>query len=158
RAGSYESALADLGTVHDDGADSDQRPVADVAAVQDDAVADSDAVADDGREAARVDVDHRVVLDVGVRADADLLDVAAHDRSVPDAGPRAEDDVADHGGALRHPGPGPELRRLSAEGLDHAFSLLPGAGGAPDASPAGASATLRIRSASPLLTFSSASA
>ena len=59
-----------------------------------------DPVADDrgSRDAAHVglgDVDHGVVLDVGLRADADGVDVAAEDGAVPDGGFLADGDVAD---------------------------------------------------------------
>src|ERR671936_1391171 len=151
--------FADLCAVEDDAADADQRVVADVAAVQHDAVPDGDAVAHHGREPARVDVDDGVVLDAGVAADADALDVAAENRPVPDAAARADDPVADDAGARGDEDAFAELRRLPPERPDHAFSLLPGAPGgtAPD-SPAGPEAALRMRSASPLFTRSSASA
>ena len=46
---------------------------------------DGDVLRDEGREVRLVDVDHRVVLDVGAGADADLLRSRAEHRAVPDA-------------------------------------------------------------------------
>src|SRR5262249_43914703 len=109
RAGRDQRAFADLRAVHHDRADADQRAVPDRAAVKYDMVADRHTLAHHRRPAARVDVDDRVVLDVGVGADANLLDVGADDRAVPDAGAIADHDVADHHRLVSDPGPFAEL-------------------------------------------------
>src|SRR5437870_6278145 len=157
--GADHRPLPDLDPVQDDAADADERVVADAASVQDYAVADGHPVAHHDREPARVHVDDGVVLDVRLPADADALDVPAQHRAVPDAAAGADRHVADHDGAGSYERGFVHLRRPSPDRPDHAFSLFPAAaaGAAPD-SPPGAAATFRMRSASPLLTRSSASA
>src|SRR5438132_844442 len=92
-------------------------------------------------------------------AAADALDVPAQHCAEPDSAEGADRHVADHHRARSDEGGFVHPRRLSPERPDHAFSLLPGAaGGAAPESPPGPAATLRMRSASPLFTRSSASA
>src|SRR5204863_8907420 len=138
----------------------DQGVVSDPAPVQHHRVAHGDPVAHHGGEAARVDVDDGVVLDAGLGADADALDVAAQHGAVPDGAARADHHVADHVRAGSDEGALADLRRFASERADgHAFSRVPGAsGGSAEEAVPGPEATFRMRSASPLLTFSSASA
>src|SRR5712692_6928699 len=76
RAGGYEAAAPDDGVVHDDGADADERSVADGAAVEHRLVADRDVFPElEGN--ARIGVQDRGVLDVGAFADGDGVAVAA---------------------------------------------------------------------------------
>src|SRR5262245_47870078 len=75
-------------------------------------MADRHPLADDAREV-RVNVDHAVVLHVGVAPDADgLAVVAPHDGERPDAGPLGDLDVADDERGGIDPGPGMDLRRM----------------------------------------------
>jgi len=60
-----------------------------------------------------------VVLNVGVMADADLVDVAAEDGVHPDAGVFADDDVADELGGIVDVGSVGELGNDAFEGADH---------------------------------------
>ena len=68
-------------------------------------VPDRDVAADHGGEPAELrvrsvvaDMHHGAVLQVGARADADEVDVAAEDSAGPDGGVVAEHDIADDGG------------------------------------------------------------
>ena len=70
--------------------------------MDDGAVADRTAHANSQREA-RVGVEHRVLLQVGIAADDDQLTVAANDRPEPDADALAEFDLADDHGGRRDP-------------------------------------------------------
>jgi hypothetical protein len=65
-----------------------------------------------------------VVLNVGIVADADLVDVAAEDGVHPDAGVFAEDYVADElGGVVNVAGVG-ELGSDVFVGADHGISMV----------------------------------
>ena len=66
-------------------------------------------------------VEDAVVLNVGIVAHADLVDVAAEDRVHPDAGVFAKNDVADElGGVVDVAGVG-ELGSDAFVGADHVF-------------------------------------
>ena len=73
-----------------------------------DFVADGDVVAENQRIFVAHDVEDRAVLNVGARADADVVHVAAHDGERPDAGVFADDYVADDDGG------GIDVRGLAA--------------------------------------------
>src|SRR5205823_4946461 len=121
----HQGAGADLRTVLDDGArqhdgaDADAHVVADAAGVDDAPVADGDAVADDARQIGR-DVEHRVVLHVGVAPDVDVIVlVTAHDRARPDRRALLDDDVADHLRGGIDPRAWMDPRRAAGHGPDH---------------------------------------
>ena len=111
RAGRDFRSLCDERFRADDGLFADDRAVqnhrahahetfiADFASVNNRAVADGDPVAEDARQIVR-EMQHGVVLDVGVVAHDDAVDVAAQHRAIPDAGMRAERDVTDDGGGF----------------------------------------------------------
>src|SRR5690606_24094064 len=105
RAGADEAVLLHYGAVEHDRAHADQAGIGDAAGVDDRLVADGDVLADHRGEPAQLgvrsvvaDVDDGAVLDVGARAHADELDVAAHDDAGPERHVVAEHDVADQGG------------------------------------------------------------
>src|SRR5438876_6806295 len=115
-----DAAFADGYAVEDDGAHADEAAVGDVAAVQGNTVADGDVVAEDQRIFVAHDVKDRAVLDIGARADADVVDVAADHRAGPDAGVFADDHVADeHGSGIDVSGGG-DFGAVAAIGSDHA--------------------------------------
>ena len=84
--------------IEDDAAHADQAARVDGAAVQDHAVADGDVVAEDQRMRLAHHVQHRAILHIRPRADADEIDVAANHGAGPDAGLLADRDVADDDG------------------------------------------------------------
>ncbi len=98
RAGGDDAAGADFYSVEDDGAHADQAAGLDGAAVQGDAVADGDIVAEEQRIFVAHNVEDAAILDIGARADADVMHVAADDGAGPDAGVGADDHVADDDG------------------------------------------------------------
>ena len=73
-------------------------------------MADGDVVAEDERVLVAHDVEDAAVLNVGARADADVVDVAANHGAGPDAGVFADDDVADDDGGGVNVGGGGDLR------------------------------------------------
>ena len=74
----------------------------------------------DGVDVAHATVEDGAVLDVGVGADADGVDVTADDGVHPDAGALAEDDVADNlGGEIDIAGGGDGGRGFSSVGAEH---------------------------------------
>ena len=75
--------------VQDDRPHPDQALILDGAAVQDDTMAHRDPVPDRAGDA-RVGMDHREVLDIGLLTDRDPVGIAAEDRVVPDARPRRD--------------------------------------------------------------------
>src|SRR5690606_19229143 len=105
RAGAHERMLADHRAVQDQRAHADQGGVADGAGVDHRLVADGHVLADDRRVAIQAgvragvaDVDHAAVLDVRPRADAHVVDVAAHHGPGPDRNVVSERHVTDHRG------------------------------------------------------------
>src|SRR5262245_14004383 len=58
-------------------------------------MADGDVVTDVCREAIACDVDHRVILYVGARADPDEVEIAAHDDVKPEARLGTDHDISD---------------------------------------------------------------
>jgi hypothetical protein len=66
-------------------------------------------------------VEDGVVLDIGVVANADLVDIAAEDGIHPDAGVFADDDVADELGGVIDVSSGGELGSDAFVGADHGF-------------------------------------
>jgi hypothetical protein len=90
--------------------------------VQRDAVADGDIVAEEEGIFVAHYVEDAAVLNIGARADADVVDVAADDGAGPDAGVGADDDVAnDDGGGVNVSGCG-DLGPLAAVGADVGLS------------------------------------
>src|SRR5689334_1955743 len=123
-AGRHHGPGPDLGVVfddgagEDDGADPDADVVADGAGVHDGAMADGHALADDARVLGG-DVHHRVVLHVGVAADADVVVlVAAHDREGPDAHTLGQLHVADDQRGGIDPGLRMDARRAARHRAD----------------------------------------
>jgi hypothetical protein len=86
--------------------------------VEDDAVADGDRVAEDQRVRIAHDVEDGAVLDIGARADADEVDVAADYGAGPDAGVGADRDVADDDGLRVNVGGGGDLRPAATKTAD----------------------------------------
>src|SRR5205814_3194870 len=111
-AGADQRARPDARAGEDDRSHTDQTLVLDHAAVEDRAVADGDARPDPGRTAL-VDVNYRVVLEIGLGADHDRCRVAAHHGVEPHAGTRADLHVADD-----HRARGDEHAGVQAEALD----------------------------------------
>jgi hypothetical protein len=64
-------------------------------------------------------VEDTVVLNVGIVADADLVNIAAEDGVHPDAGVFAEDDVADQLGGVVDVASAGELGSDAFVGADH---------------------------------------
>src|ERR1035437_1595525 len=121
RAGGDDGAASDDRAVEDDGAHADQAAGFNGAAVQDGVVAHADVVAQVDAVLFFHAVEDTVVLNVGIVADADLVNVAAEDGVHPDAGVFAEDDVADQlGGVVDIAGVG-ELWGDALVRADHGF-------------------------------------
>jgi len=120
-AGGDDGARSDDGAVEDDGAHADEAAGFDFAAVEDDVVAHGDVVANVDAILFFHAVENGVVLNVGVMADADLVDVAAEDGVHPDAGVLAENDVADELGGVVDIGGVGELGGDAVVGADHGF-------------------------------------
>ncbi len=73
------------------------------------------------------DVQHRAVLDVAARADADEIDVAAGHRAGPERDIVAQLDIADHNRGCVDVDLGAEPRQPSAVGSDvHSHMVAPG--------------------------------
>ena len=118
RAGGYDAAGADVDAVEDDRTHADQAARLDGAAVERDGVADGDVVAEDERVLVAHDVEDATVLNVGARANADVVDVAANHGAGPDTRVFADDHVADDDGSGVNVGGGGDLRVLAAVGAD----------------------------------------
>ena len=119
--GGDDGAGSDDGAVENDGAHADEAAGFDGAAVEDGVVAYGDIVANVDAVLFFHAVEDAVVLNVGIVADADLVDVAAEHRVHPDAGVFAENDVADElGGVVDVAGVG-ELGSDAFVGADHCF-------------------------------------
>src|SRR6185437_15923673 len=85
RSGGHHGAFADASPVEYDGADANQRFIFHGAAVQHRQVSHRYTVADRERNAG-IAVQHGAVLDAGLRANLDAIDVAADGHMGPDAG------------------------------------------------------------------------
>src|SRR5580704_1750676 len=118
RAGGYDAAGADVHAVQDYGTHADEAARLDGAAVQRDGVADGHVVAEDERVLVAHDVEDAAVLNVGARADANVVHVAANHGAGPDARIFADDYVADDDGGGVNVGRGGDLRVLAAVGAD----------------------------------------
>ena len=136
-AGGHDLALrdhgarADLRAFFDDGAgqhhgaDADADVVHDGAGVDHAAVADGDVGAHDAGEL-RGDVEHGVVLDVGVAPERDVVVlVAAEHGQRPDAGALLDGDVADDLGGGIDPGARVDARGAAGDAADHAGAYFP---------------------------------
>src|SRR5699024_12812420 len=86
---------ADGGAVQHHGLDADQAVVADGAAMQHGLVTDRHALADIERKAF-VGMQNAVILNIGARADNEVVDVAAQHRVEPDANILAQHYAAQH--------------------------------------------------------------
>ena len=101
---------ADVGAIEDGAVHADQAFIADATGVDDGAVADGGPVADFAGVIVG-EMDDGAVLNIGVMADLDEVDIAAEHGVVPHAGVGAERDIAhDNGGAS-------EVRALTEGGL-----------------------------------------
>ena len=117
--GRDDGAGSDDGAVEDDGAHADEAAGFNGATVEYSVMANGDIVANVNAVLFFHTMEHAVVLNVGIVADADLVDVAAEDRVHPDAGVFAENDVADElGGVVDVAGVG-ELGSDAFVGADH---------------------------------------
>src|ERR1039458_1190035 len=119
RAGGDDGAASDDRAVEDDGAHADQAAGFNGAAVQDGVVAHTDVVAQVDAVLFFHAVEDTVVLNVGIVADADLVNIAAEDGVHPDAGVFAEDDVADQLGGVVDVASAGELGSDAFVGADH---------------------------------------
>ncbi len=135
-AGSDDGALADAAVVEDGDAHADEHRIFNDTAVDGGVVADGDPVADgDGIEVALA-VEDRAVLNIGVGADLDGVDVAAQDGIHPDGGVFAECDVAEElGGEIDIAAFG-DARGVALPGAKHQ-NATPGASLKPGASDGG---------------------
>ena len=97
--GAEQTAFADHGAIQDDCAHADQHFVPNRAGVHDRRMADGDVVADQARKVSG-HVHHRLVLDVGVVADHDPVDVTAENGVKPDARMVANSNITDDHRAL----------------------------------------------------------
>src|SRR5688572_16697247 len=132
--------VLDDGAREHDGADADAHVVADGARVHHAAVTDGDALTDDAGKVRR-DVEHGVVLHVGITSHADVVVlVTAHDGEGPDAHAFRELDVADDEGGGIDPGPRVDARHAAGHGADRHRDVCSITG-----SRAGSSATLSAR-------------
>ncbi len=95
-AGTEHCAVLDHATVHDDGAHSNERLTLEPAAVDDALMANEHVVADERAESATRHMNDGPVLDIGARADADAVDVAASNTVEPEARALADLHIADH--------------------------------------------------------------
>lgn len=123
-AGAKECPGLEYGAVEDAGADAHQAMLTDLAAVEYCLMAYGDAVMDDegrpaGQETTIVgDMQYAAVLDIGLGADADMMDVATGHHQGPDGGPLPDLHVAHHHGGLIDPDPGGEAGLLAQIGAD----------------------------------------
>src|SRR3989344_5875162 len=123
-AGAEEGAGAQDRAVENGGTHADEATQLDGAAGNDALMADGDIVADHHRPAARHAlvlmraVEDAAVLDVGARADADDIHVAAHRAHGPDGRVLADDDIADDGCRRVDVNPGPDRGRVALVGTD----------------------------------------
>ena len=120
--GSDEALLANRGSVENDRAHADEAFITDGAGVDDGAVADGHPVADETGEIIR-EVNHGVVLDVGVMTDDDAVDVAPEHGVVPDAGEISERHITEHDRAACEVNPPAERRRFAQKGVELLFEL-----------------------------------
>src|SRR5215217_5979056 len=94
---SHDRIAANVRAVQQDGAHADQAPILHDTAVEDSGVANRHALADNRRvRRLMIDVNDDAVLQVRLRADADVVHVAAHYGVEPDAAFRPKDNIADH--------------------------------------------------------------
>jgi len=114
-----DGAGSDDGAVENDGTHADEAAGFNGAAVKYSVVAYGDIVANVDAILFFHAVENAVVLNVGIVADSDLVNVAAEDRVHPDAGVFAKNDVADElGGVVDVAGVG-ELGSDAFVGADH---------------------------------------
>jgi len=123
-AGAEEGTGAQDRAVEDGGTHADEATRLDGAAVNDALMADGDIVADHHGPASRNTfvfmgpVQNAAVLDIGARADADDIHVAAHRAHGPDGRVRADDDIADDGRRRVDVNPGPDRGQDVLVGTD----------------------------------------
>src|SRR5262249_44282245 len=113
-AGGDDAALADDYAIQDGDAHADEAAIHDGAAVERDSMAYGDVVPEDERVFVLHDVEDGAVLNVGARADADVVDVASDDAERPDAGVFTDDHVADNDRSRINVSRGGDLRVLAA--------------------------------------------
>lgn len=89
-----EALFADNGAIENGRTHADQNFITDRAGMDYGGVTDGDVVADETGELVR-EVKNGIVLDVGMVADDDAVDVASNDGVIPDARVVAEGDVAE---------------------------------------------------------------
>ncbi len=107
RPGADDGFFTDLRSVQHDSADPDERSPSDTTSVDDGAVAEHDALLEDQWMKAFCNMEDAGILDIAVRADPDVVFVAADDAVEPDIRARPYLDVADHHGIV-----GDECRRV----------------------------------------------
>ena len=122
RAGGNDAARADFYAVEDDRTHADEAAGLDGAAVQRDAVAYGNVVTEDQRIFVAHDVENATVLDIGARADADVVHVAADDGTRPDARVGADDHVADDDGGGVDVSGCSNFGPLAAVGSNHSYA------------------------------------
>jgi hypothetical protein len=114
-----DGAGADDDAIEDDASHPDQAALFDFAAMENGAVAYGDVVAEEDAVFLFHAVEDTVVLNVGIVADADLMDIAAENSVHPDAGVLADDHVSDELGGVVDVGGIGELGSDAFEGADH---------------------------------------
>src|SRR5690606_34799499 len=113
----------DHGAVEHAGADADQTAALERATVDHRRVTDDDVVTDRQRMGLVGDVQHRAVLDVGARADADPVDVATRGDVEPERAVVARFEVAGQVGRRGKKHPLPQSRQLSLIWMDRHGAL-----------------------------------
>ncbi len=118
RAGANDGMRVDDGTVHDGGTHADQAVVHQPAGMQGDAMANGDLVAYLQIMAAGAvgavmgDMQHAMILDVGVAADPDFVHIPADHGKRPDRTVLTDDHVTDDQGRVIDPGIGMGIGQL----------------------------------------------
>src|SRR4051812_12381032 len=104
-----------MDAVQQDRTDANKAARFNMTAMQRHAMSDGDLVLEDRRVRFRGDVDHRHVLDVCPRSDADVIHISPHDRTEPHARIFAYLDVSDHESRLCDEGRVRNNRSLTIE-------------------------------------------
>src|SRR4051812_31812602 len=119
RAGGDDAAFADSRVIENHRAHADEAAVADHATVQRHRVADGDPVADEDAVSFFHAVQHAAILNVGIRAHADGVNVATQHGVHPDTGIFAKFHIADDLGRFVHIAASVDAGRDGVVGAEH---------------------------------------